>query len=56
MGKRSLGTASDKGKLRVERILSLKETCRLRAMSNYINLSRCAQAILPSPTARSRWL
>ena len=29
--KRSLGTASDKGNRWVERILSLKETCRLHA-------------------------
>jgi len=33
--KRSLGTASDKGNRWVERILSLKETCRLRARSTY---------------------
>jgi transposase len=33
--KRSLGTLSDKGKRWVERILSLKETCRLRAVSTY---------------------
>jgi transposase len=33
--KRSLGTASDKGNRWVERILSLKETCRLRAVSTY---------------------
>ena len=33
--KRSLGTASDKGNRWVERILSLKETCRLRAQSTY---------------------
>ena len=32
---RSLGTASDKGNRWVERILSLKETCRLRAVSTY---------------------
>jgi hypothetical protein len=31
--KRSLGTASAKGNRWVERILSLKETCRLRAVS-----------------------
>jgi transposase len=31
--KRSQGTARDKGKRWVERILSLKETCRLRARS-----------------------
>jgi transposase len=33
--KRSLGTASEKGNRWVERILSLKETCRLRAVSTY---------------------
>jgi transposase len=33
--KRSLGTASTKGNRWVERILSLKETCRLRSMSTY---------------------
>ena len=33
--KRSLGTASAKGNRRVERILSLKETCRLHARSTY---------------------
>jgi transposase len=33
--KRSLGTASDKGNRWVERILSLRETCRLRARSTY---------------------
>ena len=33
--KRSLGTASAKGNHWVERILSLKETCRLRARATY---------------------
>src|SRR5262249_42325280 len=33
--KRSLGTASDKGNRWVERILSLRETCRLQAQSTY---------------------
>src|SRR4029450_2383608 len=33
--KRAQGTASDKGNRWVERILSLKETCRLRAQSTY---------------------
>jgi transposase len=33
--KRSLGTASAKGNRWVERILSLQETCRLRAVSTY---------------------
>jgi hypothetical protein len=33
--KRSLGTASEKGNRWVERILSLKETCRLRSVATY---------------------
>jgi transposase len=33
--KRSLGTASAKGNRWVERIVSLKETCRLRARATY---------------------
>jgi transposase len=33
--KRSLGTASAKGNRSVERILSLKETCRLHARATY---------------------
>jgi transposase len=33
--KRSLGTGSTKGNRWVERILSLKETCRLRARTTY---------------------
>jgi len=33
--KRSLGTASDKGNRWVERLLSLKETCRLHARATY---------------------
>jgi transposase len=43
--KRSQGTARAKGNRCVERILSLKETCRLRARSTYTVLvdavSRC---------------
>jgi hypothetical protein len=51
--KRSLGTASDKGNRWVERILSLKETCRPRG----IDLScagRCRQQLLLWAAARSR--
>ena len=33
--KRSLGTQSDKGDRWVERILSLKETCRLRGKATF---------------------
>jgi transposase len=36
--KRSLGAASDKGNRWVERILSLKETCRLQARATYVVL------------------
>jgi transposase len=36
--KRSLGTASDKGNRWVERLLSLKETCRLHARATYVVL------------------
>jgi transposase len=36
--KRSLGTASTTGNRWVERILSLKETCRLHARATYIVL------------------
>lgn len=42
--KRSQGTASDKGSRWVERILSLKETCRLQARSTYtilVDAVRC---------------
>src|SRR6201982_151817 len=40
--KRSLGTASDKGNRWVERILSLRETCRLQARSTY---TVCVEAL-----------
>jgi transposase len=42
--KRSYGTQSDKGNRWVERILSLKETCRIRAMPSFpmlVNLITC---------------
>jgi transposase len=39
--KRSLGTQSEKGNRWVERILSLKETCRLRSKSTYQVLVEC---------------
>jgi transposase len=42
--KRSYGTQSEKGNRWVERILSLKETCRIRSMSSFpilVNLINC---------------
>ncbi len=39
--KRSLGTQSEKGNRWVERVLSLKETCRLRAKSTFQTLEEC---------------
>lgn len=42
--KRSLGTQSEKGNRWVERILSLKETCRLRAKSTFQVLSDTIRA------------
>ena len=51
--KRSLGTASDKGNRWVERILSLKETCRLQARATYTVLVDAVTQFLPWPTTRS---
>ena len=48
--KRSLGTASDKGNHWVERILSLKETCRLHARATYTVLVDAITQFLPWPT------
>src|SRR5215813_1136911 len=55
--KRSLGTASTKGNRWVERILSLRETCRLQAQSTYAVLvdavsssSRATNPISPGST------
>jgi transposase len=43
--KRSLGTQSEKGNRWVERIMSLKETCRLKAKSTFQALVQCIQAL-----------
>ena len=45
--KRSMGTQSAKGNRWVERILSLKETCRLRSKSTFQVLLDCLRATSP---------
>jgi len=54
--KRSLGTASDKGNRWVERILSLKETCRLRAVSTYQVLVDAMTSLFTGQRPHLTWL
>ena len=54
--KRSLGTASDKGNRWVERILSLKETCRLRAVSTYYVLLEAVTSFFAGQQPSLTWL
>jgi len=54
--KRSLGTASDKGNRWVERILSLKETCRLRAVSAYQVLVDAMTSLFTGQQPHLAWL
>jgi transposase len=54
--KRSLGTASDKGNRWVERILSLKETCRLRAVSTYQVLVDAMTSLFTGQQPHLAWL
>ena len=54
--KRSLGTASDKGNRWVERILSLKETCRLRAVSTYNVLLEAVTSFFTGQQPSLTWL
>ena len=54
--KRSLGTASDKGNRWVERILSLKETCRLRAVSTYHGLVDAVSSFFCGQQPDLAWL
>jgi transposase len=54
--KRSLGTASDKGNRWVERILSLKETCRLRAVSTYQVLVDAMTSLCTGQQPHLAWL
>ena len=54
--KRSLGTASEKGNRWVERILSLKETCRLRAISTYTVLVDAVTCFFHGQSPELGWL
>jgi transposase len=54
--KRSLGTTSDKGNRWVERILSLKETCRLRAVSTYQGLVDAMTSLFTGQQPPLAWL
>ena len=54
--KRSLGTVSDKGNHWVERILSLKETCRLRARSTYTVLVEAVTSFFQGRQPDLSWI
>lgn len=54
--KRSLGTASDRGNRWVERILSLKETCRLRSVSTYEVLVDAVRSFFGGQPPNLAWL
>src|SRR5215468_10168583 len=54
--KRSLGTASDKGNRWVERILSLKETCRLHARSTYTVLVEAVSSFFQGQPPDLTWI
>jgi transposase len=54
--KRSLGTASTKGNRWVERILSLKETCRLRSVSTYHVLVDAMASFLHGHQPNLAWI
>lgn len=54
--KRSLGTASEKGNHWVERILSLKETCRLHARSTYRVLVDAVTSLFTNQQPDLTWI
>lgn len=54
--KRSLGTQSEKGNRWVERILSLKETCRLNAKSTFGLLVECIRAFFNDAQPDLSWI
>jgi transposase len=54
--KRSQGTNSDKGSRWVERILSLKETCRLKARSTYTVLVDAVRCYFHGQLPDTTWL
>ena len=45
--KRNLGIQSDKGLRWMKRILSLKETCRIKAKAPFLELDRLALTYIP---------
>jgi transposase len=54
--KRSLGTASEKGNRWVERILSLRETCRLQAKSTYTVLVEAMTSLFHGQPPALSWI
>ena len=54
--KRSLGTASEKGNRWVERILSLKETCRLHARATYAVLVDAISSLFHGEQPNLSWI
>ncbi len=54
--KRSNGTQSDKGDRWVERILSLKQTCRMRSMSPFPILAGAIDAFFKEQKPDLRWI
>lgn len=54
--KRSLGTQSEKGNRWVERILSLKETCRLQAKSTFPFLVDCVTSYFRNSGPNLSWI
>ena len=54
--KRSLGTQSEKGNRWVERILSLKETCRLAAKSTFQILLACIESYFNKQQPDLSWI
>ena len=54
--KRSLGTQSEKGNRWVERILSLKESCRLKAKATFPVLVDCIKSYFQNTTPDLSWI
>ena len=54
--KRSLGTASEKGNHWVERILALRETCRLQARSTYTVLVDAVASLFKGQQPDLSWM
>lgn len=54
--KRSLGTQSEKGNRWVERILSFKETCRLKSKSTFPLLVECVKAFFSNTEPDLSWI